>query len=45
MIFFHIQYEKILNIHEDTRTEEISFQYAEIQSRNEGYNLNTIDLS
>ena len=28
-----------------TRTEEISFQNVEIQSRNEGYDLNTIDLS
>ena len=28
-----------------TRTEEISFQNVEIQSRNEDYNLNTIDLS
>ena len=28
-----------------TRTEEISFQNVEIQSRNEDYDLNTIDLS
>ena len=28
-----------------TRTEEISYQYVELQSRNEDYDLNTIDLS